>query len=374
MHASRKNCPLKIAMIPTGSFGAVGGPTTYVGALIEELRRVGHHVDVFAWNREHRGQGSPGRLASTSQLLRFLHRSRPDVIHIHSHYRFILPAVIYRIALGGGTRVVFTFHTAPTLRRYLPSAPPRREVAGVMRAAAAGLLRMCDRITSVSGSIVRELNRGCGLNIRSFVTIPSGGKPQPADPARLDTFVASHCLGSSFPVFGTMGVMYLDGKVLGQQRCIEAVDLLRPEFPAIRLLIAGDGPYRGYLEDLVQRRRLREHVTFLGNITSVAEFFNAIEVYAHMSEVEGCPLSVVDALWARRAVVVANRGGMPEIVTDGATGTIVESSAEDLARAIRNLAEDPRKRQELARRGYDYAERHLGWAKIASQYLDQYAA
>ena len=224
----------------------------------------------------------------------------------------------------------------------------------------------------MSDSIVRDLNRAFDLKIRNYVVIPSGGQPLTTEAASVQSFVKRYGLAESFPIVGTTGVMYLDAKVLGQQHCIEATKRLIGEFPKIRLLIAGDGPYRPYLENVTRDLGLENNVTFLGNVPDLSAYLATIDLYAHMAQVEGCPLSIVEAMWARKAIIAANCGGMPELITSGVSGILIEPSAENLAQTMMALARDPARRKELARRAFDFVRDNLSWPRIARQYLDLY--
>ena len=60
------------------------------------------------------------------------------------------------------------------------------------------------------------------------------------------------------------------------------------------------------------------------------------------SIIEGLPLALLEAMLARKPVVATAVGGVPEVVTSGVNGILVEpESAGELADAIERLARSP---------------------------------
>lgn len=93
------------------------------------------------------------------------------------------------------------------------------------------------------------------------------------------------------------------------------------------------------------------------------------------------PLGIVnlEAMACETAVVASSVGGIPEVVEDGVTGTLVHYDSDDpdsfevaLASAVNDLAADPAKAADFGRRGRERAVNHFGWGAIAEQTIDVY--
>ena len=112
--------------------------------------------------------------------------------------------------------------------------------------------------------------------------------------------------------------------------------------PAIRLVIAGDGPDRERLELLAERSGVNGRAVFAGRV-SEAEL---ADLYARCRGVYYAPVDEdygmvpYEAFMAEKPVVTTvDAGGPLDIVRDGETGLVIEPRAADLARACRFLLE-----------------------------------
>src|SRR5207244_7493305 len=84
-----------------------------------------------------------------------------------------------------------------------------------------------------------------------------------------------------------------------------------------------------------------EGVTFLGRVAPVQDVYERNAIVVVPSRGEGFGMVALEAAERGRAAIVSDVGGLPEIVADGETGTVVP--AEDvgaLARALVVLARD----------------------------------
>ncbi len=109
-----------------------------------------------------------------------------------------------------------------------------------------------------------------------------------------------------------------------------------------QLLIVGDGPLRAELEARIQALGISSRVRITGSRTDIPEVLAASDVFVLPSLYEGSPLSVMEAMAARRPVIATSVGGIPELVNSGETGLLVPPfNVTELARALRRLHADP---------------------------------
>ena len=109
-----------------------------------------------------------------------------------------------------------------------------------------------------------------------------------------------------------------------------------------KLLIAGDGPLREFLESLARQLGLTEQVRFLGIRRDVPALHNAADALVLSSQMEGLPLAVLEASASGLPSVVTDVGGTGEAVLDGVTGFIVPpSDPQALSQALSKLMDLP---------------------------------
>ena len=137
----------------------------------------------------------------------------------------------------------------------------------------------------------------------------------------------------------------------GHDFLMEAFAKACREVDGMRLLIAGDGPLRGELEQRVKKLEPPGAARLLGFVDDVPSFMSACDIVAFTSLPglgEGFGLAALEAMAAGRPVVATSTDSLPEIVVDGETGRLVEpGSTESLARILVELGRDRELRQDL---------------------------
>lgn len=129
----------------------------------------------------------------------------------------------------------------------------------------------------------------------------------------------------------------------GQHELIGAVALLRETFPDLHVMILGANvpEVRAELEKRAREGGIGERVHFGGYQQDVRPFLHEFDLFVHPSYGEPFGLSIAEAMSMRRPVIACNTGGVPEIITHGSDGWLVEErSTEAVAAAITRLLND----------------------------------
>lgn len=118
----------------------------------------------------------------------------------------------------------------------------------------------------------------------------------------------------------------------------------------LRLVLAGDGDASAEMAARVMQRGLQDKVVLLGHFTGdVDALLRSFDVFAFPSLWEGFPYSIVEAMRSQRAIVATRVGGIPEAITDGREGLLVEpGDAAELLGALRRMISDPALREACA--------------------------
>ena len=147
---------------------------------------------------------------------------------------------------------------------------------------------------------------------------------------------------------------------------IRAVAAAAREVP-VRGLIIGDGPESPSLHELA--RELNAPISFTGHRDDVPELLSAADAEITMSEIEGAPLAVIEALACGLPVIASKATSHPEVVEDGKSGSLVEPGRpEGAAKAILELARDPARQAELGTAARARAVEHFSSDAMLDRY------
>lgn len=147
-------------------------------------------------------------------------------------------------------------------------------------------------------------------------------------------------------------------EVKGVRYAIEAVRLLRDRGVDVGLRVLGDGPLRAECESLISIAGLEDRIVLEGDCvkTRVRELLDHSHILVCPSIVgsdgaqEGMPNAVKEAMACGLPVVAANTGGVPELIEDGATGTLVpEKDPKAIASAVERVVRSPEAWSSLCR-------------------------
>jgi colanic acid/amylovoran biosynthesis glycosyltransferase len=146
----------------------------------------------------------------------------------------------------------------------------------------------------------------------------------------------------------------------GTEYLLRAMHMLARTAPGseAKLVIVGDGPLRPELEALATRLGLSDRVAFRGALPhsaisaelARADVFALPSVVAADGDMEGIPVSIMEAMASGVPVVATRHSGIPELVEDGRSGLLVdERDPQGLADQLARLARDPELRRTCAR-------------------------
>ena len=127
---------------------------------------------------------------------------------------------------------------------------------------------------------------------------------------------------------------------------------MRADAPSVRFVIAGDGPLEQPLAQLVADLGLGGTVMLVGFRPDIGNLLAASDLVVLPSLWEGSPVSLLEAMAAGKPVVTTAVGGNREVTNDGDAAVLVPpKDPATLASAIRALASDLPRLEELGRRG-----------------------
>ena len=348
----------------------MGGPALHVAYLTDGLKQRGYDTTLVAGSLA-RGEDSMafvadardvpvikidelGReisplrdLVATFRLARLIRRERPQILHTHT----AKAGTVGRVAalLAGSRRppiVVHTFH-GHVLRGYFG---PLRSL--FFRLLERWLASRTTALIAVSPQVRDDLV-SLGIAPRErFAVIRLG--------IELDERIAPGQNGraESRRYLGIPDDRFAVGWI-GRMTAVKRTDDVLAAFKSLResgvdatLCMVGDGPDRALLEQRAHDLGIVRDTLFLGYQEDVAPFYAAFDALVLPSSNEGTPVSVIEALGAGRPVVATRVGGVPDVVSEGEDGFLVEPGAtEELAARLGQLARDPVLRERMGKHG-----------------------
>jgi glycosyltransferase involved in cell wall biosynthesis len=363
----------------------VGGPALHVSYLSRGLDRIGYETTLVAG---HVGgsEGSMERVAeelgirprylsvlqreispvadtvSVTRLLRLIRELRPDVLHTHT----AKAGAVGRVAalLAGDARpkvVVHTFH-GHVLRGYF--GPARTEA---FRRLERVLARSTDVLIAVSPEVRDDLV-DLGVAPAAKIAVVRLGLDFDARLA-----APAHARETLRRDLGIDADAFLVAW-LGRMTEIKRVDDLLRAFADLHarkesaeLLVAGDGPLRGRLEELAAELGIADRTHFIGFREDVGSVYAAADAVALTSANEGTPVSVIEAQAAGVPVVSTDVGGVRDVVRDGISGFVVPpGDLAALAHRLESLGDDRELRSRLGSAGRERARARYGVPRLIS--------
>jgi len=281
-----------------------------------------------------------------ARIVRLIQATRPHILHTHT----AKAGAVGRMAalLAGEARppiVVHTFH-GHVLRGYFDPAR-----TAFFRGLEHALARSSTRLIAVSPQVRDDLVELGVAPAEKFSVIRLG--------IDLERRLAGAGDGAELRrLFGVAPDEFVVGWV-GRMTAIKRVDdvlaafrRLRDRGIAARLCLVGDGPDREQVEQRAHDLGVARHTLFVGYQRDVAPYYSFFDAFVLPSANEGTPVSAIESLAAARPVVATRVGGTPDVVEEGADGTLVPvGDVEAIADALARLALDPDLRRRLGEHG-----------------------
>jgi glycosyltransferase involved in cell wall biosynthesis len=279
------------------------------------------------------GTGRTGSLAWVGALRRLVRDGRFDIVHTHMPY----PALVARLALGrGGPVIVHTEHNMWS--RY------RRPTC------------WSNALTYHRNAHVIAVSEGVAESVRP----PGFLRPQPVvevvhhgvEPSSIRRGPAARAdgrarlgLAPDDLVVGTVGNLTAKKD---HATLLRAVAELRPTHPNLHAVVIGSGPLEAQTRALADELGLAGAVVFTGSRDDVFDLLPALDVFVLSSRFEGLSIALLEAMASGVPIAATSVGGIPEAVTDGQEGLLVEPGRPDLlALVLARLLDDAAARERM---------------------------
>lgn len=358
-----------------------GGETIVFLAEIQLLKNAGHTVIPYVRNNDEIPKydffkklaffpNAIFSLKSYFELRRLVKNERPDIAHVHNVFPLISPSV-YTALHHENVPIVQTVHN---FRFLCPNGLflthghlcERCKFGNTLHAVHLKCYRnsiLLSLLYAVSIGLHRSL--GTFNRIDRFIALTEFAKDKFTE-ARFTKAEKISVLGNylQMPLPEPLFTKPVDGYLaylgrLSEEKSISTLIKAVAGIEGLTLKIAGDGPERNALQEMVKGLKL-ERVEFVGHISGEDKWNflrNAIGTVIPSKCYENFPLLILECMAVGTPVIGSNLGGIPHIICDRQNGLIFDhSKPEDLKEKILWLLNHPDKAKGIAQRGLETVE------------------
>ncbi len=346
-----------------------GGAQRYVFDLAKAAKEAGHDVAVMCGGEgvlvhklkaEHirvisiPGFGRDMDLFNDAPRLWFivktLRREKPDVFHINSAK--MGGAGIFSGRLLGIPHIIFTFHGAawkehrPTWQKTLIKFFSWMTVFGAHKT-------IC-----VSEQIRREIAHWPFI-AQKLTVVHNGITPFDLLPRQSGTFTV-----------GTIAELH---KIKGLDVLLESWSKFAPAHGDAKLVIMGGGEEEENLKQLAHSLRISDSVEFKGFVDNAREHLHDFNIFVLPSRSENLPYVVLEAGFAALPVIATRVGGIPEVITTGENGILIDpENPREILSSLILLANDGELRGRLGQALHKTITTRFSLEKMAEATLKAY--
>lgn len=296
-----------------------------------------------------------------ASLLWYLGRRRKhyDIIHVHGLSYHTFAAVL---AARWFDKTTITKLANSGSASDVEKMRQDRQLAGARFMLATAL--RCDRFVALNQTIVEELVEA-GVPRSRIVRVSNGVDLDDVEPQYRTTVHRP-------PRVIFVGRLH---RQKGLETLLRALRILLDsrDVDGVRLVVVGDGPERGTLEQLSRSLAIDEIIDFVGIADDVAPYLRDADVFVLPSHAEGLSNALLEAMAVGLPVIVSNVPGNADVVEHGRTGLVFEvGNASELAASLVRVLHDDDLRNRLGMAARGSVDDSYSLDEVAGRYIELY--
>lgn len=221
------------------------------------------------------------------------------------------------------------------------------------------------RILVVSDNSIQDIHNDMGVDLDRMRLVHVGVDPDLFKPNPSVTRTPGRLITTASADVELKGLKYL----------LEAMAKLR-KTQDVTLTVIGRAKPGGPSAKLIEKLGLAEHITFVTGVPDerIVELYSEASIAVVPSLYEGFSLPAVEAMGSATPLVASDGGALPEVTgVDGETVVrCKKGDADDLARAIQVLLDDPELRERMGKAGRERVSELYTWRQTAIKTVEQY--
>ncbi len=298
---------------------------------------------------------TPTVLSAAARFIRYLRRERIDIVQLHFRDSTYFGAPLARLA---GVRTVLR---------------TRRDLGYWMR-------RVDYFVSRVIGRFVTATVANCDA-CRASVIADEAAPPESvhviANGADLRRFAGIKPLTSLTALTRPrrIGIVANLRPVKNLTLFVRAAANVASKHEDVEFLVAGEGPCRAELQDLVDELGIRNRFHLVGQVPEIPAFLAGLDIAVLTSSTEGLSNSLIEYMAAGRAIVATAAGGNGELIRHGETGLLVPNNCESsLTLALERLLDDAGLATRLGNRAREEARARFDWESVVTEHRRLYTS
>jgi glycosyltransferase involved in cell wall biosynthesis len=143
------------------------------------------------------------------------------------------------------------------------------------------------------------------------------------------------------------------------------------ESPHVRVVIAGDGPERKYLENMALQLSIHDKIIWLGWVKDLTSFYNKIDILLFNSDADAFPTTPIEAMAYGIPIVASCKwGGISEAIPENKYGMVITDHNVDLlSDHLIKLVNNNTFRLKIGGNGKEYVNRQFGIKNIGKMLM-----
>jgi glycosyltransferase involved in cell wall biosynthesis len=289
-----------------------------------------------------------------------------DIIHAHD---WLVANAATRVASAFGKSLVTTIHATELGRRGGIHDDYQRTIHEVEKQ----LIDQSSRVICCSNYMAGQISEAFGVGAPKLHMIPNGVNTGKFD-APMDTSLVRKLYSRH-----EEKIVLFVGRLVhekGVHVLLGAAPKILNEMAKVNFVIVGEGGMHEYLRKEAWDFGVSDHVFFTGFVDcrALIKLYRASDVAVFPSLYEPFGITALEAMAAGTPVVVADTGGLGEIVEHEKTGIkVYADNSDSLAWGILQVLQNPRQASELRTNAHEKVVKDYDWNKIAQQTLGVYS-
>ncbi|MFC2001742.1 glycosyltransferase family 4 protein [Chloroflexota bacterium] len=231
-----------------------------------------------------------------------------------------------------------------------------------------GVILNCARLKSSA------IKRGC-LE-QNIVALPNGVNLSNFFPRHKDEEITTR-----YHLNNKKIILYL-GNFYEHEYLTSLIDVfvgVKNKMDGVKLILVGDGPERGKIEESIKRHNLANDVILTGFVpySEAPRYYSVCDVFVMMRPKSPLadhilPIKPVEVMAMGKVIISTDVGGMREIIEDGKTGFLTSHSPDAISNKIIEVLNAPSLQEEIGANARAYVEKEHNWENIAKKLVNTY--